>query len=165
MSTINPLAAWSTLTLVSIACTAMIALSGRLWSRYTSDSRHGRSIYVAWVGEILALIGVVILPVLMTSLAPSLGDAGGILIAWLAIAGGLVWWSYQPDAGAWQPVMVGAATVFLGALVGFGVQCAVQEAWWGLAVFTGGALLAIVGLAVLVVQLNLSRGTSAGGGL
>jgi len=100
----------------------MLARSGRLWRRFAHGTGGGGLVYAAWVGEILALAGTLTLPAATMRVPVTLNGVYGIFLAWVAAVALLVWLSYRPRAGAWQPLMIGAAVTLVGALVGLGIE-------------------------------------------
>lgn len=111
------------LVLTACACITMLAGSGRLWRRFAHGTApRGGPVYAAWVGEILALAGVLTLPAAMMRGPATLNGVYGMFLAWVVAVALLVWLSYRPRAGAWQPLMIGAAATLVGALVGLGVE-------------------------------------------
>lgn len=111
------------LVLTACACIAMLARSGRLWRRFAHGTGGGGGlVYAAWVGEILALAGALTLPAAMMRFPVTLNGVYGIFLAWVAAVALLVWLSYRPRAGSWQPLMIGAAVTLVGALVGLGIE-------------------------------------------
>ncbi|MFJ3391631.1 hypothetical protein [Leifsonia aquatica] len=111
------------LVLTACACITMLAWSGRLWRRFSRGTAGGGGlVYAAWVGEILALAGVLTLPAAMMRGPATLNGVYGMFLAWVVAAALLVWSSYRPRSGAWQPLMIGAAATLVGALVGLGVE-------------------------------------------
>lgn len=107
------------LVLTACACITMLARSGRLWRRFAhGTARGGGLVYAAWVGEFLALAGVLTLPAAMMRGPATLNGVYGMFLAWVVAVALLVWLSYRPRSGAWQPLMIGAAAT----LVGLGVE-------------------------------------------
>lgn len=148
---------WALLALAAGACVVMLAQSGHLWRRFAGGSkRRGGSVYVAWVGEILALVGVLALPAAMMRSATSLNAVYGMFLAWVAVVAVLVWISYRPRVGAWQPVMIGASATLVGAIVGIGIEAAARGPW--VDVLMIGIVILLVAAGALGTLIKIARG-------
>jgi len=145
------------LALAASACVVMLAKSGQLWRRFAlRPGRGGGSVYVAWVGEILALAGVLTLPAVMMRGVTTLNGVYGMFLAWVAVVAVLVWISYQPRAGAWQPLMIGAAATLVGAIVGIAIEAAARGPWANVLMI--GIVILLVAAGALGTLIKIVRG-------